>query len=48
MSDIERQTGQFTEDFGRVRQEIANTVATPGEVEEELAHLRSVLAKVGS
>jgi RNA polymerase sigma-70 factor (ECF subfamily) len=31
-----------------VRQEIANTVANPSEVEEELVHLRSVLATVRS
>jgi len=44
-SDVHRLKRRFA---SLVRQEIANTVATPSEVEEELAHLRSVLAKVRS
>jgi RNA polymerase sigma factor (sigma-70 family) len=44
-SDVHRLKRRFA---SLVRQEIANTVANPSEVDEELGHLRSVLAKVRS
>jgi RNA polymerase sigma-70 factor (ECF subfamily) len=44
-SDVHRLKRRFA---SLVRQEIANTVANPSEVEEELGHLRSVLATVQS